>query len=181
MKQTAGFTLFELLLAVLLLSILYSVFIFSFQSNKHQTKQSTFLNPKDFIVEHAHQTPASLICFDNCKKCVVVVKNKVVYESANTLFNSEIEVLDFFDNELQKIQFPKFYHDEVFKDVCLKFDVFANGANSNYVIKLDDSTYQIVETYFNKSLILQSEDEVLTYFDNKQKLIPMSEDDFAKE
>lgn len=176
-KKQAGFTLFELLLVVFLVGIFYTISINTLQNKKTETVKTS--NLKEFLSTYKPKKLSSLICFDNCKECVVLKDTKEVYREANSFTSDSVEVLDF-DGELKKIEFPKFYYDGKFKDVCLRFDLFGNGGNSSFIIK-DNDKFTFYETYFNNMKTFDSEDDVVDFMSKKRDFIPTSIDDFSKE
>lgn len=176
-KKQRGFTLFELLLVVFLVGIFYAVSINTLENK--QTKEVKTTNLKEFLSLYKPQKISSLICFDDCRRCVVFKDNAEVYNSINSLTSESVEVYRF-DGELTKIEFPKFYYDGKFKDVCLRFDLFENGGNSSFIIK-DNDTFTFYETYFNDTKTFNNEDDVVDFISKKRDFIPSNVDDFAKE
>lgn len=176
-KKQEAFTLFELLLVVFLVGIFYAVSINTLENKQREKVKTT--NLKEFLSLYKPQKITSLVCFDDCKQCVVFKDKEEVYNEKNTFTSEDVEVYHF-DGELKKIEFSKLYYDGKFKDVCLRFDLFGNGGNSSFIVK-DNEIFTFYETYFNNTKIFDSEDDVVDFMEKKQDFIPLTVDDFAKE
>jgi len=176
-KKRAGFTLFELLLVVFLVGIFYAVSINTLQNKKTENIKTS--NLKEFLSTYKPKELSSLVCFDNCRECVVLKDGKEVYHEQNSFTSESVEVL-YFDGELKKVEFPNFFYDGKFKDVCLRFDLFGNGGNSSFIIK-DNEKFTFYETYFNNTKTFNNEDDIVDFMTKKGDFIPSNVDDFAKE
>ena len=137
-------------------------------------------NIKDFLLNYKPNNLTSLICFDDCKQCVILKDGVEVYNQPNKFTTLSSEALIFKDGELVKLEFPKLYYEKKFYPVCLQFDLFPNGGNSSFVIK-DNEQFSFYETYFDTLKVFQNEEDVLDFYESKTSLIPANIDDFAKE
>ena len=147
---------------------------------KKTAKSKETSNIKVFLNQYKPQKSSSLICFEKCGQCIVLQDGKEVFKSANDFVSKDVKVFDYTQGKLVQKEFPKFFYQNKFQDVCLRFDIFSNGASSNFTIYSDEK-YTYYESYFNKISEFSSSDAAIDFFSSREKLIPFSQDVFAKE
>lgn len=178
-----GFTLFELLLVIVLIAVLYGVFI-----NKLTAKPKgggamplsvetigPFLQPFT-----AAGGEASLVCEDECRTCRVYVDGEPIDGDAVELFDAMPTVYrrDAY-GQFRAVEFlPVKNSDDVLQDVCFRYTRYRNGSGSSYIVGYHDVFYlfdaylrpvtkyptlEAAETAYNKADLLPDDERLYTF------------------
>ena len=76
----SSFTLFELLIVILIISIIYGIFIERLGSKDRAVKEKGLEGVKEFLSSYDFNESAALKCVDECKRCFVYIDSKKVEE-----------------------------------------------------------------------------------------------------
>ena len=145
-KEQAAFTLLELLIVILLISIFYYLVSGSFKRDNTENKQTlTIENIRDYPLSYLPPEGAELVCLDDCKNCFIhdygTGKTKDVKSSLPKL---KAYILDR-SGEAVQVNFGRI-HD---KPVCIRYRYYNNGSVSEMIISAKDDYYYI-PPYFGK-------------------------------
>ena len=168
----SSFTLFELLVVILIISILYAIFV-----ERLSSKESTL--PSEGEVEsiakllkrYDFNESAELVCTEKCKQCFIFVDQKKT-ESIDSPFEEEVNVYDYdIHGILSKIHFqPIFDENDNPTEVCFRYAVYPNGSSSSYILEYQKKFY-IFYPYFHTPKKAISFEQAAELFD-PSKWIP---------
>lgn len=171
-----GFTLIELLIVVLLIGIIYSFAIFTFQKREYTPKLTT-QDIASLLKEHLKSEKIELICYDNCIPCVIQKNNKKIAELRNSFFSENLESLALnTSGDLKKKIYPDRFINNSFKKVCFEYAVYPNGSGSELIIQ-DNQKYYIYRTIDQEVELFNDENEVKKFLINKN-VFPTSVDSY---
>jgi len=156
-----AFTLFELLLVVILIGLVYSL-VLGKMNNKKNLNINKLENLKSILLKY-NQSKINLIVFDKCKRVLINHEEK---DFDSDLFK-DIEVFKVIDGTMQKISFDPLYIKDKVYEVCFRFDIYTNGSSSSYIIKKDDQ-YIVFYPYFKDYEIFKTQDEAIDALENKK-------------
>ena len=170
MKKSA-FTLFELIIVVALIGIIYSIVLSNFNLKK-DVKISSLKDIKTILMQYWERgKEIDFILYNECKDSALIVNDEI-----NESFKPKINLREFQSIEaykvdesgnLKQIDFaPIVIEDKVIKP-CFKFSIYKNGANSNYIIKQNEK-YLIFFPYFKDVNITEDESEAIKQFNFDQ-------------
>ena len=142
--QTASkssFTLFELLIVILIISIIYGIFIEKISSKDAATKREGIEGIVKLLATFDFNQSASFVCTKECKECFIEIDGKKK-ESIEPFFQT-IKVYDFDINGiLSPIKFtPIFDKNGNPQEVCLRLSLYPNGSHSSYIVEDGDRFY----------------------------------------
>jgi len=160
-----GFSLFELILVIILIGLVYSL-VLGKLDNKKNLKIKKLENLKAILAKKS-TGKIDLIVYDGCKR--VMINNKEIEFDSN-LFK-DIEVYSIVEARLEKIEFTPLYLKEKFYDVCLRYSIYENKSSSSYIIK-KDKKYIVFYPYFKDSEVYLNESDAIEALSN-QKLLDM--------
>jgi len=178
-SSKSAFTLFELLLVIILIGALYGVFI-----NKLTTKPKagegvtvTIETIGDLLRLFAKETggDVTFLCQDSCSDCGVYAGDKRLDEQSLKLFDDAPEVFRRDGlGEFQPVEFlPRKDKDAVVHDVCFRYTLFENGSRSSYIVGYND-VYYLFDAYLQPVTKYKTiEDAEAAY--EKKPLIPDDE------
>jgi len=135
-----GFSLLELLIVILLISVVYFLGFEGVEIDEKKPKALTPLNLKSTIVSsESFNGKATLLCVDECRSCYLrddVTSGFTAYESPIDLTNIQAYTLDRYES-LSSIEYGR-YQD---KKICLVMDFFENGSATQIILKDKKGTY----------------------------------------
>ncbi|MDR0761474.1 MAG: prepilin-type N-terminal cleavage/methylation domain-containing protein [Campylobacteraceae bacterium] len=168
----SGFTLFELLLVMLLLVIIYGLFMQNFVFENDPYEEDVKLERLNlYLLESISKRKAkvSLKCVEDCSECHVLLDgidtNKTI-----SLFDKEFEPTAYkYDGKrLDRITYDDYYKDEYKREkVCFDYSVYPNGSADKVVLEYQNKVY-LLENYMEEGRVFASLDEASDYLDEKQ-------------
>jgi len=139
-RTRGAFTLIELLIVILIVSLVYYFGFSGFEIGKSKPKALTPLNLKSTIQSAEwFDGHATLLCVDKCKTCYLrrdIHAKFQPYKNAIDLTGVVPYTIDERD-ELQEIEYGR-YDD---KPICLVMDFYDNGSATQIILKQGDDAY----------------------------------------
>ncbi len=135
-----AFSLLELLIVIVIISLSYMLVFGSMQKTQNKPKAMGIENLKSTLSEQGLlHTDSELFCLDKCQKCYLY-QNGETTEYEGDLALKEIAVYRMGEDEkLEKVDFGR-YNDHT---VCLRFRLHHNGSSSQMVIRDRTGTYYL--------------------------------------
>ena len=154
--QKKAFTLFELILVVIIIGLVYSLVLGKITNKKNIEVQ----NLKDLKKILIKNNINKLLVYDKCKKTKPYNINPELFK--------DIQVYTVINDNIEKVEFNPIKIKEEIYDVCLKFDINKNQSSSSYIIKQNDK-YFVFHPYFQETKVFDNEDEAINNFVNKKE------------
>ena len=158
-KNRAAFTLFELLLVLLIIAVLYGLFAqnMSFKTKENEDIKIEKLNY--FLVEKFSKNGEfiSVRCIENCKECKVLVNgedNNITLQ----LFEEDMKVNSYmYDGKrVKSISFDDYYIDEYRRErVCFRMDIYPNKSSDKLILEYDNRVI-LFDNFLNENRIFNS-------------------------
>jgi prepilin-type N-terminal cleavage/methylation domain-containing protein len=147
-KQRSAFSLLELLVVIMIVSMVYYL---GFEGVKTEKKRVEALTPDTLkttlIKSEAFEGEATLLCGDQCKQCYWRASQVGVfhpYKNKIDLENLKVYTVD--KNDLPVLVKPGRYHD---RKICLKMDFYQNGSTTQMIIENQKGIY-FLPSYFGE-------------------------------
>ena len=150
-----GFTLFEILIVIILISILYLFAINSFTHKSSTSKIANILNMKTNLLKSKFQNKIEIKCFDDFN-CYVYVDDKIQEEKFVQLFSDTPNVYEY-DKNLLRIEFES--------NVIFKYKCTNDNKCSEMIVEYNDKMY-ILNNILQKVKIVKDIEEVDNHFNN---------------
>lgn len=149
--QKKAFTLFELIIVVALIGIIYALVLTNFNTKK-EVKILKLSNLKESLQPFWQKGKrVDLYLYDHCEKSALFINDTYQEELKATINLSEFHKTKVYktdyNGEVQEIEFTPIMIENKLKKVCLQYTVFPNGSGSSYIIKRDKD-YFIFYPYF---------------------------------
>jgi len=161
-EASKGFSLIELLIVILIVSIVYFLGFEGVEIGKKKPKALTPLNLKSNIVtSELFSGQATFLCIDQCRSCYLrrdISSDFKEYTSPVDLTNIEAYTIDKYDS-LRRIEYGR-YQD---KKICLIMDFFNNGSSTQIILKDDKETY-FLPAFFGEPQAFPSPEEAKDYW-----------------
>ena len=164
-----GFSLLELLIVILLVSIVYFLGFEGIEIGKKKPKALTPLHLKSTIVSsELYSGRGTLLCVDECRSCYLrndIASGFEVYESPIDLTNIQAYTLDQYES-LSRIEYGR-YQDQ---RICLIMDFFENGSSTQIILKDDKGSY-FLPAFFGEPQRFSSLEEAKEYWLKNSTLV----------
>ncbi len=135
-----GFSLLELLIVILLVSVVYFLGFEGFEVGKKKPQPLSPLNLKSNIVSSEQFTgKGTLVCIDECRSCYFsegISSDFEEYSSPIDLTKIEAYTIDR-QESLVQIEYGRF--DD--KKICLVMDFYKNGSSTQIILKNEEGSY----------------------------------------
>jgi prepilin-type N-terminal cleavage/methylation domain-containing protein len=168
-SQKRGFTLVELLIVILIVSIVYFLGFSGVELGEKKLKALTPLNLKSTFLKTVKNTnELSLLCVNHCKTCYLrkgINTSYQPYKNNINLHDVTVYTLDRSDS-LVPIEYER-YNDQ---KVCLQMDFYSNGSSTQLVLENKNGVY-FLPSYFDKPHYFQTLEEAETYWITQTKLV----------
>lgn len=139
-NASKGFSLLELLIVILIISMVYFLGFEGVEIGKQKPKALTPLNLKSNIrSSELFSREGTLLCIDQCRACYFragISSPFEEYTSPIDLTNIQAYTLDSYD-ALTRIEYGR-YQDQ---EICLVMDFFKNGSSTQIILKNEEGSY----------------------------------------
>lgn len=167
-----AFSLIELLIVVMIVGVVYTLAISSFESLKKDDTKPTLLNLKEYLMKIEHKREVKLLCLDSCESCLVFVDNEVnkeVSEKFDDFIDKDIKSYTYNVNTgLQEVAKSVFFNSEnVSEDVCFSMRLDKKGVSSQVVVEYKKNFYDFTTYLIPTKKYASTQD----FIDAKQKEI----------
>ena len=139
-----AFTLFELLIVVGIIGIVYSVFLQRLQISK-KNENVSLGNFPTFFANQTFKDSAALVCIvdDIDKGCMVYLDDKVQTKRYNFFKPFEdVRVYRMMNSGLfEEVQFTPLLKDGIYEDVFFRFDMNANRGYKSFILQKGEAFY----------------------------------------
>jgi hypothetical protein len=157
-RVRAAFTLFELLLVLLLIVISYGLFAQNFfiKSPEEETVKLEKLNL--YLAEiGGNKNLISLRCIDNCNECRLLINGKDTNMTLNIFENDSVINAYYYNGKrLEEAAFDDFYINEYKREkVCFKLNVYPNGSSDKLVLEYKGKAY-LFENYMEEGKVFEN-------------------------
>ncbi len=161
-EMNKGFSLIELLIVILIVSIVYFLGFEGIELGKKKPKPLSPLNLKTNIVSSEFfNGRATLLCIDECRSCYLrqgISSAFEEYTSAIDLTKIKAYTLD--KNEaLTRIEYGR-YQD---KQICLLMDFYNNGSSTQIILQNEEETY-FLPAFFGEPKAFSSPQKAKEYW-----------------
>ena len=161
-RKIQGFTLFELLLVLLIIVSLYGLFAQNFNFKTQEDKNIKIERLNQYLVDNFSQNGelVSLICIENSDECRVLVDNEDNNITLNVFEkNGEISSYIYDGKRLEKMSFDDYYIDDYKRErVSFKMDIYPNQSNERMVLKYENMVV-LFDNFFNENRVFQNIEE----------------------
>ncbi|MDR1976395.1 MAG: hypothetical protein LBQ18_05330 [Campylobacteraceae bacterium] len=170
--RKGGFTLFELLLVMLLLVITYGLFMQNFAFKSDPYEEEVKLEKLNlYLLESlgGNKAKVSLKCVDDCSYCHVLL-NGVDTNKTIELFEKGFEPIAYkYDGKrLDRIIYDDYYREDRKRErVCFSYNVYPNGSADKVVLEYRDRFY-LLENYMEEGKVFANLNEASDYLEEKQ-------------
>ena len=158
-----SFTLIELLIVIVIISLVYGIFVQKISSKEHHLKKDGVKNLRALLQQYDFNESAKVVCIQKCIECSIYVDGKKI--KSIELFTKPITVYDFDIHGIltQKEFVPIFQKDEP-QEVCFEYTLYPNGSASSFIVQ-EGSKYYVLYAYAKPTKVVDSLDKASELYD----------------
>lgn len=167
MKNKA-FTLFELIVVVILVSIVYYITFSNLDKKQNKLDTITLTNIKEKLLEYDFDSKIAIKCLNNDNiDCLLIIDNAIQKEKIENLFSNCPNVYEY-SKDIIKIDYEDLELEELRKvEVCFEFEVSKNQNSSQIIVESSNEVY-IYDNISLKPNKLKFINDVSFYFEEKE-------------
>ncbi len=167
-----AFSLIELLIVVLIIGIVYTLAVSSFENLKEDTTRVTLANLREYLQSLEHEKSVNFLCLDDCSSCEILIDGKIQEgskDSFDDFIDDSIKVYIYTMNQdMQEIDDKVFFNSEnIEQRVCFSYEIDHKGVGEQVFIEFRKKVYDY-SSYFEKTPVYTSIEEASDF---KQKVI----------
>ncbi len=161
-NASKGFSLLELLIVILIVSMVYFLGFEGVEIGKERPKALTPLNLKSNIISsELFSGEGTLLCINQCRSCYFrsdVSSPFEEYTSPIDLTNIQAYTIDSYD-ALTRVEYGRYLDQKI----CLIMDFFKNGSSTQIILKNDEGSY-FLPAFFGEPQRFSSPEEAKEYW-----------------
>jgi prepilin-type N-terminal cleavage/methylation domain-containing protein len=176
--NSRGFTLFELLIVIILIGLIYGLFVSNLHNKETKSDALTLLNMKQTLLNQPFKKKSEIICLEPCKECRIYNDGEKSDADPFSLFKEHPKVYqtDYYGRLQQQQQLPLANEENILQDVCFRFRVKNNKSSSHYIVEADKKFY-VFYAYMRDVNVTTSLSKAEKLFDTKH-LLPKDSRDY---
>ncbi|MRJ03244.1 MAG: hypothetical protein C6I05_07330 [Epsilonproteobacteria bacterium] len=138
----SSFTLFELLVVILIISIIYAIFVERLSTKEETIKSQGLQGLPSLLTGYPKDRKVELVCTDNCRRCFIYLDGNRS-EEIDSPFTQEVAVYDYdIHGLLSQLHFtPIFDGSGAPQEVCLRYSLYPNRSRSSYILQHGERFY----------------------------------------
>jgi len=156
-KRNEGFTLLELLIVILLLSVMTTLIVGNLSRQK-SAEMKTRITQIKTLRKKLKEGEGELLCLDECRQCYLRDRGRKIYPIATKFRKLDAYTMDSY-NEAQKIDFGRFKD----RKICLRFRFRSNGSTSRLIVGSGEKFY-FIPSYFGDVQTFTSLEEAKAFW-----------------
>ena len=160
------------MIVVLIIGIVYTLAISSFDTLKKGKTKPTLLNLKHYLSKVEYKNDVKLLCLDGCESCFIFIDgepNQELSEQFDGFLDQSVKTYAFNVNTgLQVIPDDVFFNSEnVSEEICFSFSIDKKGVSDQVIVEYKDFVYDFT-SHLSPTKKYASSSELI---DEKQRVI----------
>lgn len=170
-------TLFELLIVIMIVGIVYSLGLFTVQKERVASTTVPLSDIKTSLTAMEHSGTIRLVCDSSCRDCRILdaKQSPIGYLRLQSEGFPKRYAFDRY-GELRPIGTPIIRTDKGLEEACFDFTLFPDGTSSSLILKDNDSFYAYTPLTDQKPYITGSTDALRRFVFDEHRY-PMKQDD----
>ena len=162
-----AFTLFELMIVVIIIGVVYSLVLGTFDPKK-SVNITRFENLKDALAPHwTKGVKVDLYIYDRCRKSAIFINDEIKEDVKFELDIGIFKDIKVFKSDRlgdkRKIEFTPVIVEEKLHKVCFNYTIFPNGSTSSFIAKSGKKYYTFFP-YFEQTYISTRINDALEHY-----------------
>ena len=149
----------------MIIGIVYTLAISSFDQIKENKKALTLKNLKEYLNQYPHEKSVELLCLDDCSSCELLIDDEIQKElhgKFDGFLDDSVKVYRYeYDLGTVDVE-PKAYFnsEDVEEEVCFSYSVDKKGIGEQVLVEFNGFVYDFT-TYFTETTRYDSIEEAV--------------------
>lgn len=166
----SGMTLFELLVVMTIVGIVYSVAVFTLKKEKAVSSTIPLSALKETLSGLKHPLEARMVCDTSCRSCRVYSADQTLLSSIRLQSEGEIERYGFNRfGELKKWGKTLSRVEGKLTQSCFEFSLYPDGTSTPLILKNKNRFYAYTPLAEGKPFITESEEALRLFFYSEER------------
>jgi len=164
-----AFTLFEIMITMILISLLYYFAINSFTNKTvKKTDTITLTNLKEMLLKYTFNNKIEIKCIEDDYSCFVFIDNVLQNEKIAPLFKEKPIIYEY-NQELTRIEYKDLELEQLDRyNVIFEYSCGVDKKCSNAIVETPEKVY-IYDDLYAKPKIIEFISDIDDYFDNLKR------------
>lgn len=173
-QSKKAFTLFELIIVMTIIGVIYTLLIQNFTFNDDIEDTVSIKTIPDFLRKKygQNQSTVKLRCLDECSTCKIFEDDKEEDLSIE-LFEkrANVNAYTLIKNELVQIEFRDYFIDEYdSKKVCFEYTLYPNGSSDKIILEYKDKVY-LFDNYKKKTKVFDRVNDASDFWIQRKNIV----------
>lgn len=172
-SSRSAFTLFELMIVIIIIGIIYGVFVQNIGVLEEEKKGFKFENLKEFLIRYQKDNTVSIICLEEdlkgCSDCRIYFDGKPTESKINLKPEITVWYLDPQDI-LEKKDYGTIIHNNDYVKKCFEYSLYPNGSSSEMIVEYQNKTYLFFPYFQPTQIFNDPNDARLHLLDLRDKI-----------
>lgn len=173
-KSKKAFTLFELILVMSIIGVMYAILIQNFTLNNETDEKITIETIPNFLRKNfgENKSHVKFRCLDECFTCKVFENEKETSVGVE-LFEKRADLAAYTlrGDELEKIEFGEYFIDEYeSEEICFEYSLYPNGSTDKMVLEYKDKFY-LFDNFKEKTKVFERLDEAGDFWIQEKEIV----------
>jgi len=158
--QRKAFTLIELLIVIVIVGVVYTLAISSFDRLKEKESTLTLETLKTYLNDLNHTKSAKILCLEDCNLCDIFVDD-IYLKSLEDFLDDSVKIYRYDSLYGYVVKEPEvfFNTEDVDVDVCFSYEIQKNGIGDQIVVEYKEKVYDFTP-YFENTAVYRSISEI---------------------
>jgi prepilin-type N-terminal cleavage/methylation domain-containing protein len=170
-KKRTAFTLFELMVVVIIIGVIYALVLGNFNMKNRIAVPKVKDIKRSLSTHWKRGSRIDFYIYDDCSKSTLKINGEVkedIESDIDLKLFKNIEVYKTSKHgESEELEFPPLLLNNRLHDVCFQYTIFPNGSSSSYMVKID-KTFYIFYPMFEDAMIIDSLSEAKEQYQHKE-------------
>ena len=137
-----AFSLIELMIVIVIMGVIYTLSVTSFNQKSEEFKKVTLLNLKEFMQNQKYEKSVRLLCLDDCRSCDFFVDG-VKSKTFEDFLDDSVRVYryEFLSGTREVLKDVYFNDEDVQEDVCFSYSIDKQGVGDQVLVEFKESVY----------------------------------------
>jgi len=137
-----AFSLIELMIVIVIMGVIYTLSVTSFNQKSEEFKKVTLLNLKEFMQNQKYEKSVRLLCLDDCRSCDFFVDG-VKSKTFEDFLDDSVRVYryEFLSATREVLKDVYFNEEDVQEDVCFSYSIDKQGVGDQVLVEFKESVY----------------------------------------
>lgn len=158
-----AFSLIELMIVIVIMGVIYTLSVTSFEQRSEELTRVTLHNLKEFMQGQKYEKSVKLLCLDDCTTCDFYVDD-IKTKTLEDFLDDSVRVYryEFLSGTREVLKEVYFNEEDVQEDVCFSYTIDKQGVGDQVLVEFKENVYDFT-SYLTPTKKYASMESILEY------------------